>query len=169
MSAYAGMMKCLLCGELVDPLHPCTRAGCPHDHRTAAELTRLTARVAELEAENKGLGQLLAHLHVHLTCDENFDADELASDIRKMAGGTWIDTETVLLREREARIAAERERDELRRENERLRALETLVQQLQIGALAVSRTGVAGLPLYEAALKDVITFRTLAAQEGGNG
>ena len=59
-----------------------------------------------LQKQADGLGQLLAHVHLHLTNDEDFSADELAADIRKLEAGKWIDTESLLVDLRQ-KLAAE--------------------------------------------------------------
>jgi hypothetical protein len=58
------------------------------------------AKSEGLTSERDALRQLLAHIHLHLTNDEEFDADELERDIRNLDGGKWIDTETLLIDER---------------------------------------------------------------------
>ena len=58
------------------------------------------AENAELREKANALGQLLAHIHLHLTNDEDFDADELEADMRKLDAGKWIDTESLLIKER---------------------------------------------------------------------
>jgi hypothetical protein len=60
---------------------------------SAPEAGELARRLRETQ-------QLLAHVHLHLTNDENFDADELEADMRKLDAGRWIDTESLLIDER---------------------------------------------------------------------
>jgi hypothetical protein len=66
--------------------------------------------IKRLGLENKAVRQLLAHTHLHLTNDENFSADEFERDLRALDGGEWIDTETLLQKER---IENDRLRSEL--------------------------------------------------------
>ena len=75
--------------------------------RSASRIDSLTRRVADLS-------QLLAHIHLHMTNDENFGADELEADLRKLNEGKWIDTESLLIDARATITKLTQERDDWR-------------------------------------------------------
>jgi len=139
------------------------------DARIAAE-----SKVVELEGKNRQLGQLLAHIHLHLTNDEDFGIDEMESDMKKAGEGRWIDTESILIDERNARAAAERERDEARREIERLRgevaavAKEGWDRALESVAVALAEVGLHDTAASVRSFIGRWTPAVAPAQEGGN-
>jgi hypothetical protein len=75
----------------------------------------LAAACRGLREERDKLGQLLAHVHLHMTNAEEFGADELEADMRTLNAGKWIDTESLLLANRQGVEALSRENAELRK------------------------------------------------------
>lgn len=69
---------------------------------------RLRDALEASERAARGLAQLLAHVHLHMTNDDGFGADELESDMRKLGAGKFIDTETLLIDLRAKLEASER-------------------------------------------------------------
>ena len=62
----------------------------------ARGLGHIAEQLSTLTARNEALGQLLAHIHLHLTIDDNFDSDELIADIKALDSGGWVNTESLL-------------------------------------------------------------------------
>ena len=132
-----------------------------------ATLAAANARIAEL-------GQLLAHVHLHLTNDENFDAEEFEADLRKLDGGKWIDTESLLINAR-ARIAeVEAERDEARSDYSHTAACLVGAEQALATALQRAESLERQHEIHVAALQDIgrgveadqATIARLAAEIG---
>jgi hypothetical protein len=70
----------------------------------------------QLLADNDRQAQLLAHVHLHLTNDEDFSVDELERDMRTLNQGKWIDTESLLIDARSALSSAQATIDELKKQ-----------------------------------------------------
>jgi hypothetical protein len=124
----------------------------------AAQLASLTKRAEEAERERDGIAQLLAHVHLHMTNDEDFDCDELERDMRSLNAGKWVDTETNLNRLRatyeEARLALVTSEAEVARSREALEAVDHM--RLVIASAVQHSDSAVNCDQVVAALKKVI-------------
>lgn len=88
-------------------VYSCAKCEEERNEVLAAQVTTLSADLGMARTSLKATQQLLAHIHLHMTNDENFSVDELEADMRNLGCGEWVDTETILI---DMRNGFERER-----------------------------------------------------------